>query len=113
LDVPDKGRGEVFPPGNGTDQEEHMKNGTLKGMAIAGALATLLAPAVSFAAKGKTAKGVHCEGSNDCKGKGNCKSAAHDCKGKNDCKGQSFTMEKDSKSCEDKGGKAATSKAKT
>ena len=64
-----------------------MKNGTLKGAAIAGALATLMAPAVAFAAKSKAMKGVHCEGANDCKGKGNCKSASHDCKGKNDCKG--------------------------
>ena len=33
-----------------------MKSG-LKGVAIAGALATLMAPAVTFAAKGKAAKG--------------------------------------------------------
>jgi len=87
-----------------------MKNGMLKGVAIAGALATLMAPAVAFAAKGKAAKGVMCEGTNDCKGKGNCKSAAHDCKGKNDCKGQSFTMAKNTKDCEAKGGKASKEK---
>ena len=87
-----------------------MKNGRLNGVAIAGALATLMAPAVAFAGKGKAAKGVQCEGTNDCKGKGNCKSAAHDCKGKNDCKGQSFTMAKNSKACEAKGGKVAPSK---
>ena len=68
------------------------------------------APAVTFAAKGKAAKGVMCEGTNDCKGKGNCKSAAHDCKGKNDCKGQSFTMAKNTKDCEAKGGKASKEK---
>ena len=84
-----------------------MKNGALKGVAIAGALATLMAPAVAFAAKGKAMKGVHCEGNNDCKGKGNCKSAAHDCKGKNDCKGQSFTEAKSAKACEKAGGKVA------
>ena len=86
-----------------------MRNGMLKGVAIAGALATMLAPAVSYAAK-KAAKGVHCEGTNDCKGKGNCKSAAHDCKGKNDCKGQSFTMAKNAKDCEAKGGKTESKK---
>jgi len=87
-----------------------MKNGTLKGVAIAGALATLMAPAVAFAGKGKAMKGVHCEGTNDCKGKGNCKSAAHDCKGKNDCKGQSFTMAKNAKDCEAKAGKVSKEK---
>jgi len=34
-----------------------MKNGTLKGVAIAGALATLMAPAVAFAGKSKAMKG--------------------------------------------------------
>jgi hypothetical protein len=87
-----------------------MKNGTLKGAAIAGALVTLMAPAVAFAAKSKATKGVHCEGTNDCKGKGNCKSASHDCKGKNDCKGQSFTPEKSAKDCEAKGGKVESGK---
>src|SRR3989454_8631959 len=60
------------------------KNGARRGVAIAGALATMMAPAVAFAAKAKAAKGVHCEGTNDCKGKGNCKSTSHDCKGKNE-----------------------------
>jgi len=86
-----------------------MKNGMLKGVAIAGALATMMAPAVAFAGK-NAAKGVHCDGANDCKGKGNCKAAAHDCKGKNDCKGQSFTMAKDAKECETAGGKVAEPK---
>jgi hypothetical protein len=89
-----------------------MRNGTLKGVAIAGALATLIAPSVAFAGKGKAMKGVHCEGTNDCKGKGNCKSASHDCKGKNDCKGQSFTMAKNAKDCETKGGKVESEKKK-
>src|SRR5438093_10093826 len=94
-----RGRRDVEPGGS------HMKNGMLKGVAIAGALATLMAPAVAFAGKDKAAKGVHCEGNNDCKGKGNCKAASHDCKGKNDCKGTSFTMAKDAKACEAAGGK--------
>jgi hypothetical protein len=85
-----------------------MKNGALKGMAIASALAALVAPAAAFAGKDDAAKSVKCEGGNDCKGKGGCKAAAHDCKGKNDCKGQSFTEEKSAKDCTAKGGKAAS-----
>ena len=77
---------------------------------ILGAVACACMPAVAFAGKGKAAKGVQCEGTNDCKGKGNCKSAAHDCKGKNDCKGQSFTMAKNAKACEAKGGKVESKK---
>jgi len=34
----------------------------------------------------------------------------HSCKGKNDCKGQSFTMAKNAKDCEAKGGKASKEK---
>jgi hypothetical protein len=79
----------------------------MKGIAIAGALATLLAPAVAFAGKGGEGKAVQCNGTNDCKGKGGCKGASHDCKGKNDCKGQSFTTEKSAKACTDKGGVVA------
>jgi hypothetical protein len=90
-----------------------MKNGTMKGIAIAGALATLLAPAIA-SAKGKAGAGktVMCTGANDCKGKGGCKAASHDCKGKNDCKGQSFTEEKDAKDCTAKGGKVAEAEKK-
>ena len=84
-----------------------MKNGTMKGIAIAGALATMLAPAVAFAGKHAASKGMECTGSNDCKGKGNCKGGSHDCKGQNECKGKGFTMEKSAKSCEAKGGKMA------
>ena len=85
-----------------------MKNVSLKGFAIAGALATLVAPAAAFAGKsGAHSKMVKCEGANDCKGKGACKAASHDCKGKNDCKGQSFTEAKSTKACEKAGGKVA------
>lgn len=86
-----------------------MKNATLKGVLIAGALAGLMAPAAAFAGK-KATKAVHCEGGNDCKGKGGCKAASHDCKGKNDCKGHSFSEEKSAKDCEAKGGKAESAK---
>lgn len=90
-----------------------MKNGAMKGVAIAGALATLLAPAVAFAGKAGEGKAVHCNGTNDCKGKGNCKGSSHDCKGQNDCKGQSFTEEKSAKDCTDKGGTVAKADKKS
>lgn len=90
-----------------------MKNGTLKGVAIAGALATMFAPAIAFAGKedAKASKMVKCTGANDCKGKGGCKGAGHDCKGQNGCKGQSFTEEKSAKECTDKGGKVEKTKS--
>jgi hypothetical protein len=83
-----------------------MKNG-MTGLVIAGALATMLGSSAAAAKTSQTSKQVSCNGTNDCKGKGNCKGSSHDCKGQNDCKGQSFTMEKDAKNCEAKGGKVA------
>lgn len=84
-----------------------MQKGTLKGAAIAGALAAMFAAGAANA-EGKSDKAaskmVKCAGTNDCKGHGNCKSASNDCKGQNACKGQSFTLEKGSKDCTGKGG---------
>ena len=86
-----------------------MQMGPLKGAAIAGVLATMFAGGIVHAEgkpdKAATSK-IKCEGTNDCKGKGNCKSSKNNCKGQNDCKSQSFTMEKSAKDCADKGGKA-------
>lgn len=83
-----------------------MKNGGTKGFAIAGMLATMLAPAVVFAGKaGRSTSSVKCIGANGCKGKGICSTATHGCKGQNRCKGKGVTMEKDAKACETKGGK--------
>ena len=87
-----------------------MKNGMMKGAMIAGALATMLAPAVAFAGKAAHGKGMACTGANDCKGKGSCKGASNDCKGMNDCKGHGMTTEKNAKACEAKGGTAAAAK---
>jgi hypothetical protein len=87
-----------------------MQHGTLKGAAIAGALAAMFA-AGSARAEHKDDKAstsaVKCNASNDCKGKGGCKSAKNDCKGQNACKGQSFTMAKSAKECAAKGGTMA------
>lgn len=83
-----------------------MKNGSLKGFAIAGALATLVAPAAAFAGKaGASSKMVKCEGANDCKGKGACKGGGHDCQGKNSCKGKGFVESSSAKECKAMGGK--------
>jgi hypothetical protein len=90
-----------------------MQNGTIKGAAIAGALAAMLAGGL-VQAQPKTDKAsssaVKCNASNDCKGKGGCKSAKNDCKGHNACKGQSFTMASDAKECAAKGGSVVSSK---
>lgn len=51
----------------------------------------------------KTAK-VHCQGVNDCKGKGGCKSAANACAGQNGCKGKGFVDTASEDDCKAKGG---------
>lgn len=84
-----------------------MKNAGTKGVAIAGMLATMLAPGVVFAGKVAHSSPVKCLGANGCKGKGICSTATHGCKGQNRCKGKGVTMEKDAKACETKGGKVA------
>jgi len=87
-----------------------MKNGTLKGAAIAGALTALFTGGLVHA-EGKADKAgsqiIKCNGTNDCKGKGACKSAKNDCKGKNGCKGEGFSHEASAKECAAKGGKVA------
>ena len=86
-----------------------MKNGTLKGAAIAGALTALFASGQVQAEDKADKAGSHmvkCNGVNDCKGKGGCKSAKNDCKGKNGCKGEGFS-EMSAKDCAAKGGKVA------
>jgi hypothetical protein len=84
-----------------------MHQGSLKGAAIASALVAMFA-AGSASAEDKADKSgstaVKCNGANDCKGHGSCKSAKNDCKGKNGCKGQGFTMEANAKACASKGG---------
>ncbi|HEX5658226.1 MAG TPA: hypothetical protein VFX59_13570 [Polyangiales bacterium] len=90
-----------------------MQSRTLKGAAIAGALAAMFAGSAAHA-DGKsdksTSQTVKCSGANDCKGKGGCKSAKIECKGQNGCKGQSFTMMSSAKDCTDKGGTVAAKK---
>jgi hypothetical protein len=88
-----------------------MQHGSLKGIAIAGALTALFSSGMAHA-EGKADKAgshmIKCNGSNDCKGKGACKSAKNDCKGKNACKGQGFSEEASAKDCAGKGGHPGT-----
>jgi hypothetical protein len=70
---------------------------------MAAGLFSVGAPLLASAAD--TAK-VHCQGANDCKGKGSCHSAANSCAGQNGCKGKGW-VELSEKECKAKGGKVA------
>jgi hypothetical protein len=90
-----------------------MHQGSLKGAAIASALVAMFVGGVARAedkADKSTSHAVKCNGANDCKGKGGCKSAKNDCKGKNGCKGQGFTAEPSAKECAAKGGSTGAAK---
>jgi hypothetical protein len=82
---------------------------SMKNALLATAVASLFVSGGAFA-KEKTEKkagsSVKCEGINECKGHGSCKSASNACKGQNGCKGQG-TTETSEKECKDKGGKMA------
>lgn len=60
----------------------------------------------------KTSK-VHCQGVNECKGHGGCKSAANACAGQNGCKGQSFVEMESDEACKTKGGTVMAAAAMT
>ena len=77
-----------------------------KGIMIATAVATLaVSGSLTAMAQDKSKmEPVKCEGANECKGKGSCKSAQNDCKGKNACKGKGFVETNDDKECTTKGG---------
>lgn len=62
------------------------------------ASSTKTAPAVEKSAK------VHCQGVNDCKGKGGCKSTANACAGQNGCKGKGYVDVASEDECKAKGG---------
>jgi hypothetical protein len=71
---------------------------------------TLITTAVAVFAAGSFAStafaaGVHCGGTNACKGQSACKGADNACKGQNACKGKGFTAAADAAACTAKGGK--------
>ncbi len=82
---------------------------SIKSAVLATAVASLFVSGAAFAKEksGKHGSKVMCEGINECKGHGACKSASNACKGQNGCKGQGLTETKDDKACSDKGGKVA------
>ena len=80
---------------------------TVKGAIVASAVAGLFATAVPAVVHAKGGAKVKCSGINDCKGKGNCKSATSSCKGMNDCKGKGW-IETSSKECTAKKGTVVT-----
>ena len=81
--------------------------GSMKGAVIATAVEGMfIAKGVVAQMDGKAeAKKVHCEGVNECKGKGECGGASHDCAGKNGCKGKGW-VEMSPDDCKGKGGTA-------
>jgi len=84
---------------------------SMKNAVLASAVASLFLSGAAFAKEKdakKASKSVMCEGINECKGHGGCKSASNACKGQNGCKGQGLTETASDKDCKDKGGKVQT-----
>jgi hypothetical protein len=84
---------------------------TTKGAMVAAAVAGLMAAGTPALVHAKGGGKVSCQGVNDCKGKGGCKSATNDCKGKNECKGKGI-MKMSEKDCTGKGGTVAPAEEK-
>ena len=57
------------------------------GLFLAGSASTALAESHE---SGAEAEKIHCEGVNDCKAHGDCKTATNECKGLNECKGKGY-----------------------
>ena len=96
-----------------------MKNPIRTGTMIAIAAAGLFASACSKkddpaqakpATTEKTAANIHCDGANDCKGRGSCKSTANACAGQNGCKGKSFIKTATEDDCKAQGGTVVAAK---
>ena len=80
---------------------------SIRNAILATAVASLFASGAALAkdkSEKKAGSSVKCEGINECKGHGACKSAQNACKGQNGCKGQGVT-ETSEKDCKTKGGK--------
>jgi hypothetical protein len=85
---------------------------TIKGAVIAASVAGLFAAAAPLTAHAKGGGKVMCSGTNECKGKGGCKSATNDCKGKNECKGKGWNKMSE-KDCGTKGGTVVPAEPKS
>lgn len=82
------------------------------GIAIAAAAAAIFAASSMVAplanAASHSGAGVKCEGTNSCKGHGECKTAKNECKGQNACKGQGWVKKASKEECEKAGGKVSS-----
>ncbi len=68
------------------------KNRRTMGFAIATTAAALFVGGFATPATSHDNVTVKCYSANECKGKGQCKTAKNECRGKNSCKGQGFDM---------------------
>ena len=87
---------------------------SIKNALLASAVASLFLSGAAFAkdkTDKKTGSTVKCEGINECKGHGSCKSANNACKGQNGCHGQGLT-ETSADECKAKGGKVQVAEKK-
>lgn len=84
-----------------------MVKGTIRGTAIAAAVASLCTMGVAAVGHAADApkKSVKCAGGNACKAKSDCHTAQNTCSGQNACKGKGWTTEPSKQACEKKGGK--------
>jgi hypothetical protein len=102
-----------------------MKNPIRTGTMIAMTAATLFAaacggksssssdttPTAPAATEQTAAASVNCQGINECKGQGSCKTAANECKGQNSCKGTGIVEAASAEECTGKGGTVADAAA--
>jgi hypothetical protein len=87
---------------------------SIKNAVLASAVASLFLSGAAFAkdkTDKKTGSAVKCEGINECKGHGSCKSANNACKGQNGCHGQGLT-DTSADECKAKGGKVQVAEKK-
>ncbi len=87
---------------------------SIKNAILATAVASLFASGAAMAKEKQAKKAgdtVKCEGINECKGHGGCKSANNACKGQNGCKGQGVT-DTSAEECKAKGGKVQVAEKK-
>lgn len=71
--------------------DQHMNaDRRIMGLAIAATAAALFTAGFTAPATAAGDVKVKCYGTNACKGKGECKTAANQCRGKNSCKGKGF-----------------------
>ena len=74
------------------------------GVAIATAAAAMFSMGLIVTPAQAGDDGVHCVGSNSCKGTADCKTAKNDCKGMNSCKGMGWQSKKSEAECKAAGG---------